>query len=61
MTAPLDHPFHDAAQNDEDDDEIYRRPRWQKWAVIVIAALVVASLLWLYAFPYVTTLLPENF
>lgn len=52
MTAPLDHAI---------PEDTSPRRKWRKWVVIVAVAAVVGFLLWFYVFPYVTTLLPENF
>lgn len=32
-----------------------------KWTLVLALALAVGLLLWFVAFPYLTTLLPENF
>lgn len=32
-----------------------------KWTLLVAIAVAVGLLLWFVAFPYLTTLLPENF
>ncbi len=38
-----------------------RRRRAAKWFVVVALAILVGLALWYVVFPYVATLLPENF